>query len=35
MAEMAKALIVQKPDLQAYYSAAGGIDDDRLIIESR
>ncbi len=29
VAEMAKALIAQKPDLQAYYSAAG-IDDDNL-----
>jgi hypothetical protein len=26
---MAKALIAQKPDLQAYYSAVG-IDDDKL-----
>jgi DNA-binding transcriptional LysR family regulator len=29
VAEMAKALIAQKPDLQAYYSAVG-IDDDKL-----
>jgi hypothetical protein len=29
VAELAKALIAQKPDLQAYYSAAG-IDDDNL-----